>query len=221
MTKNISVLKGFLLSLAASAAVPGMFFTSCEVGLGSAVDTESPNVAVTYPPSNAAVRGEFVLSGTCSDDQRVSSVSVTLTNTTLSKSFGPFTESFTIVEDPKSWSLTLNKYDATNSSYYNGWEFPDGKYSAVAVATDPSGRKYGEIAYAFEIDNTTPVFILKSPASIDASSPTAYGANFKINGTIAEDHTVKTMALTLYAADGTTVIGNTDASPYIASNVEI
>lgn len=181
-------------------AVSCLIFTTCEVGLGSSVDTESPEVAVTYPPANAAVRGTFVLAGTCSDDKNVASVSVTLTNTTMSKSFGPYTEKFDTKTEITSWSMSLNKTSTTNAAYYNGWELPDGKYTVTYFATDTSGRTSGGSTYAIEIDNTAPVFILKSPASIDKDNPTSYGANFKINGTIAEDHTVKTMAVTIYAA---------------------
>ena len=56
--KNNS-LNGFFIFLA--AAVFSIFtFAACEVGLGSAVDTQPPTVAIAYPPSLSIIRESFV-----------------------------------------------------------------------------------------------------------------------------------------------------------------
>ena len=48
---------------------------SCEVGLGSAVDVLTPELAITYPATGTIVKGKFALSGTCSDDGQIDHIS--------------------------------------------------------------------------------------------------------------------------------------------------
>ena len=49
---------------------------SCEIGLGSAVDTQPPSVSISYPPSLSVIRDEFLFAGTWSDDQKVEDIFV-------------------------------------------------------------------------------------------------------------------------------------------------
>ena len=55
--------------------------TSCEVGLGSAVDVLTPELGITYPATGTIVRGKFALSGTCSDDGKIDHITVTIRST--------------------------------------------------------------------------------------------------------------------------------------------
>ena len=71
-----------------SAAV--LIFASCDIGLGDAVDTSNPTVEIKYPPKNAVIRDSFLLSGICDDDISVTSVKVTITNSTTKKNYGPY-----------------------------------------------------------------------------------------------------------------------------------
>jgi large repetitive protein len=187
---------------------------SCQVGLGSAVDTESPTIDITYPPASAVIKGTFTLAGTCSDDQGVSSITVTVTNTEDKTEVWSYESA--AASGGKSWSVSLNRTDTAAAT---GFLFPDGKYEASVIAKDSSGHSSGTASRAFEIDNSAPVCILTSPASTDTASPTAYGANFKITGTIADDHTIKTMAVSVYDKNGN-AIGGTDTTPFTESNVE-
>ncbi|MGI5105761.1 hypothetical protein H0R94_01800 [Treponema socranskii] len=181
---------------------------SCEVGLGASVDTVPPSNAITYPPKNAVVRSTFVIAGTCSDDTSVGSVTVSITNTDTKTAYGPFQAD--LAEDKKSWSIRLNKEkrDVPNHPYA-GWDFPDGKYSVTAYATDASGRNSDITANAFTIDNTPPVLILTSPSSSGTLTPDKFGRTISITGTYAEDtdNKIAEMKVLLFKKSGASKIG--------------
>src|SRR5574344_548898 len=186
---------------------------SCQVGLGSQVDTESPTLKIEYPPSSAVIKGSFVFAGSCSDDQGVTAVAVTVINTETSASW-----SYSAAVDGTKWSVdNMNEADQTQAS---GYKFPDGKYEVSAVASDSAGHTSGASSRSFEIDNTAPIFVIKGPGSASISSPTAYGSVFKVTGTIADDHApISYMDVTVYDENGT-VLNNTDTTPYDYTNIE-
>lgn len=179
--------------LAVVSVVFAYALLSCDVGLGSAVDTQAPTLNVTYPATLSTVRGQFVFGGTCADDQKVTSVTVRAHNS--GKSYGPYAA--TIADDAKSWTFSFNK-KAEGKDSYNGWEMPDGKYTLEAVARDASGKSSGTGAITIDIDNTEPIFILNSPGTTDIKNPTVSGSSFKITGTIADDHSIKYMRVNVY-----------------------
>lgn len=181
--------------LAVVSVVFAYALLSCDVGLGSAVDTQAPTLNVTYPATLSTVRGQFVFGGTCADDQKVTSVTVRALNSELGKSYGPYAA--TIAEDAKSWTFSFNK-KAEGKDSYNGWEMPDGKYILEAVARDASGKSSCTGAITIDIDNTEPIFILNSPGTTDIKNPTVSGSSFKITGTIADDHSIKYMRVNVY-----------------------
>ncbi len=185
--------------LAVVSVVFAYALLSCDVGLGSAVDTQAPTLNVTYPATLSTVRGQFVFGGTCADDQKVTSVTVRALNSELGKSCGPYAA--TIAEDAKSWTFSFNK-KAEDKDSYNGWEMPDGKYTLEAVARDASGKSSGTGAITIDIDNTEPIFILNSPGTTDIKNPTVSGSSFKITGTIADDHSIKYMRVNVYENEG-------------------
>ena len=49
---------------------------SCEIGLGSSVDTEAPSLEILNPPSDAVIRDKFAISGKWKDDGSLSEVFV-------------------------------------------------------------------------------------------------------------------------------------------------
>ena len=177
---------GLLTAVFFIAAACVLTVLSCEVGLGASVDTAPPSNAITYPPKNAVVRSTFAIAGTCSDDTSVESVTVSITNTDTNTVYGPF--SADLANDKKSWSIRLNreKRDVPNRPYA-GWDFPDGKYSVTAYATDASGRNSDITANAFAIDNTPPVLILTSPSSSGTLEPDKFGRTISFTGMYAED----------------------------------
>ena len=170
---------------------------SCEVGLGESVDTEAPKISITYPDAKSVIKDRFVLAGECSDDRMVSSVQVTI----LDSSNNPVTGyelKAPVVESAKSgqvWSVEINAKNADGS-----YPLKDGKYTFRTIATDGAGRKSAPFERDLEIDNTAPVFVINSPGSTDTE--TSYGSVLKVEGSIAEAHSVKSMALTVYDTNG-------------------
>lgn len=174
-----------------------VFILSCEVGLGESVDTEAPKISITYPDAKSVIKDRFVLAGECSDDRMVSSVQVTI----LDSSNNPVTGyelKAPVVESAKSgqvWSVEINAKNADGS-----YPLKDGKYTFRTIATDGAGRKSAPFERDLEIDNTAPVFVINSPGSTDTE--TSYGSVLKVEGSIAEAHSVKSMALTVYDTNG-------------------
>ena len=195
-----------------------LMLSSCgeDSGLGATIDTEAPKVAISYPNPKASnvVRDTFVLAGTCSDDKSVSRVEVTVTNTDSQTSYGTFPA--TVDASSNTWSVSLNKNDASNSEYYNGYEFPDGTYKFTVTVYDGAGHSSNDSS-SFDIDNTAPVVVLSSPGS--TTTATEYGSSFYVEGTIAEEHTVSSLAVTIYDADSGDVLNQTDVTPYIENDI--
>lgn len=172
-----------------------------DAGLGSTVDTEAPKLSISYPPAAAYVRGEFVFAGTCSDDKGVTRVEVTVKNLDTGKTYDTV---FAKIENSLTWSININKQTAS------GFELSDGKYMLEVTAYDKSGRSSGTSSRQFDIDNTPPVFVITKPGVnrkvyLSENSISKYGSLFAIEGTIADDHDIASMDVTIYDKDGNPV----------------
>ena len=186
--KNAISLKKYGLFTAISFIVAVCLFPllSCKVGLGGSIDIKPPTNEITYPPKNAVVRSTFIIAGKCEDDTQVKSVTVSITNTDTKTSYGPFQAELS--ENKKSWSITLNKEKRDVSNHpYAGWDYPDGKYSVTAYATDAEDKRSDLTTNAFTIDNTPPILILTSPSSSGGLEPDKFGRTISFTGTYAED----------------------------------
>ena len=56
-----------------------VLFSSCEIGLGSSVDTDSPTIEIVNPSSGVTIRDEFCISGKWDDDGEIKSLILSLT----------------------------------------------------------------------------------------------------------------------------------------------
>lgn len=186
-------------------------FVSCgeDSGLGASIDTKAPTLSIDYPPSGAAIRDSFILAGSCSDDKSISRIVVSVKNLDTSVDYGSY--SATVSSNQTSWQLELNSYDSANSTYCNGWQYPDGKYEFTVTAFDNAGNNSGSSSRQFEIDNTAPVFIISNPGVVKSNnkSASAYGSLFTIDGTISDNHTISLMDVKIYSSDGTLVSSET------------
>ena len=186
-------------------------FVSCgeDSGLGASIDTKAPTLSIDYPPSGAAIRDSFILAGSCSDDKSISRIVVSVKNLDTSVDYGSY--SATVSSNQTSWQLELNSYDSANSTYCNGWQYPDGKYEFTVTAFDNAGNNSGSSSRQFEIDNTAPVFIISNPGVVKSNnkSASAYGSLFTIDGTISDNHTISLMDVKIYSIDGTLVSSET------------
>lgn len=183
--------------------------TSCEIGLGAAVDTEAPVASILAPNVKEAISGDILVSGTCSDDAKMGHMMIVeLLNYETQQAVPQLTgQTLPVTNGGTEWSFSL-KYCGDYKYSFNGGEpftLMDGTYTLTMIAVDASEqkRKSGITARSFDVDNTAPVFLLTKPNSIDLDQACAFGQNVKIKGSIADDHNIANMKITLYPyADG-------------------
>ncbi|MDY3130408.1 MAG: Ig-like domain-containing protein, partial [Treponema sp.] len=162
-----------------------LFLASCDVGLGSAVDTEPPVLTIDYPQSGSIIKDSFILAGSCKDDVAVSKVEVVVkTQGSTSKVVGIYEAD--VDNKDNFWQVELNHFVESRESY-NGWEYADGEYSIDVRAYDDASRVSGTSSISVKIDNTAPLLILKTPGNANIDAPTEYGTTVKIAGTIVDD----------------------------------
>lgn len=188
------IMKKFALLVLCMSSFFSAVLVSCEVGLGKAVDTVSPTVEIEEPSADFIVRDEFVMSGTCSDDQGVASIKITLKNTSTKTVYGPFDAEISGQND--SWTCEINPFDKEEP-------IPDGTYEASAVAKDAYGRATTGTK-TFSIDNTPPLLVLTRPSTKVAAAGSeqnfdTYGAEFDITGQVADDSNVDKLVVSVYS----------------------
>ncbi len=188
-------LKDSVLAVFSAAFV--FAFSSCEIGLGAAVDTMAPVVkSIDSPAQNSARNGSIEVTGTCEDDTGMSHLLVTLKSNANDSEVYDLGEIEPESKGPgvSSWKFNL-EYDKTAGEYvYAGKDgeqrlsLKDGTYILEVLAVDGSGRKSQRLPQTFDIDNTPPVFLLSSPNSLTLEAPTLYGRTITLKGTISDDH---------------------------------
>ncbi len=173
--------------------------SSCEVGLGASVDTQPPTVDIQEPSANFIVRDVFTMTGSCSDEQGLSNVTITLRNTQTSEYYPKAETPYTakLNKEQTQWECVVNPFE-------EGKEIPDGSYEATVIATDKAGRKTSATK-SFKIDNTPPLLILTRPStstSVDGriilNSTDTYGQELMIQGEVADDNSVDLMEVKIY-----------------------
>ncbi|MBO4532199.1 MAG: hypothetical protein J5726_00675 [Treponema sp.] len=182
--KTFGFFKNILKPLAVlfTAGLVLSFLSSCEIGLGAAVDTQPPVVGITYPPSLSVIRDSFVLAGTWSDDQGVKTVHVDVYQS-LDEGKKLIHEEEAVVSVDGKWSITLNNFDKNNAKFYNGWEYSDGDYEIQVYAEDNAKHTSGIASRTVSIDNTAPVLVITNPTTAGSdATPAAFGQIVQLKG---------------------------------------
>lgn len=186
-------MKRFLVSFIALLAFGAALFVSCEIGLGSSVDTQPPLVAVESPTADYIIKDAFVMQGTCSDEQGVQAISVSLKNTATKKSYSGYTGKIDSVKG--TWTCTINPLSESKP-------IPDGTYEATVKATDFAGRT-SVATKSFVIDNTAPLLVLTRPSTKISGDGEpefdSYGAQFDITGQVADDSNIDRLVVSIYS----------------------
>ena len=197
--------------------------TSCEIGLGAAVDTEAPSAAIVSPAVKEAVGHNITVSGTCFDDAKMDHLVIeSLRYYETGEEITPLSgQEISTYNRGTEWSFTLNHEGGSNYNF-NGSHFTlrDGTYTLSMKAYDEQGRISGIVSRSFDVDNTPPIFLLSKPNSLNIGEPTAYGKSVKILGTIADDHNIQKMTVYLYKEGETTpvVLQKSDFSGFDVSD---
>ena len=111
-----------------------LFTISCEIGLGSSVDTDPPSLSIDGKIADKVIRDDFALRGTYSDDGVINSLTAVLKRT--DNTGDPISLTGTIVENPKkrgTGTWTIDVPAKTNP-------IKDGTYQADVSITDGLGR---------------------------------------------------------------------------------
>ena len=170
-------------------------FSSCEVGLGSSVDTEAPEITIVSPSVGSIIRDKFALSGRWGDDGSVADIWVTLKRT------DGMSGEWTISGSDVSWVQDENDIQQGN------WKaivdptakgLVDGPYQAIVHIKDNNGHKITQ-STSFTIDNTPPILILSRPGTtINSIDFDSYGKKITLEGKATDDNDVGLIELSVY-----------------------
>lgn len=202
---------GFSLwcSLAVFLVLP---FTGCEVGLGEAVDTRPPELAVTYPKADSVIRESFVVEGTCKDETSMDKVVLTFSYQS-DNSGDEYEFEAELNTSATAWRCTINTPDE-NGKY----PLRDGLYNVKIVAYDKAGTT-NDKSISYIIDNTAPLLILENPSTtISSSSPNKFGQTLKVVGRVADDNDIDMLKFDVYDENGEYIDSVTDTN--VAQNME-
>ena len=197
MQKKLSIILKLLLASVI------LMFTSCEIGLGEAVDTEPPSLEIACPVSDAIIRDAFRLAGTWSDDGSIAGLTVTLERTDGTRVYGPFAG--TVIESeeddqPNTWFCEIYPKDAS-------FDVVDGSYVATVAITD-EGEHTTIMTRQFTVDNTAPIIVLQRPSSKSSvkseKEVDSYGQTFTLEGQAADDNNVNLIRVNIYADEACT-----------------
>jgi len=157
-----------------------LFTISCEIGLGSSVDTEPPALAIDASLVDTVIADDFNIEGTYSDDGSIHDIKAILKRT---DGYGSEIEIQGIFkEDLKkrgsgTWAIPV---EAKSKNIV------DGSYQATVYITDSLGRVTTQ-STTFTIDNTPPVLILTKPNSKPGDETVStYGQRLFLAGNIAD-----------------------------------
>lgn len=170
----------------------GFIFGSCEIGLGSAVDTEPPSVSIETPGVDVVIRDSFAIRGTWSDDGEIDSLTAVLERTDGNGSPISFVGEVFVNEDDNysgSWKIIV---DPVSQGIL------DGTYQLTLSIKD-KGEHTTIQTRTFTIDNTAPLIVLQRPSSkSEATSIDSYGQSFTLTGQAADDNDVSHIYVNIY-----------------------
>ncbi len=186
-------MKKFAIALLMILSIIGV---SCQIGLGAAVDTEPPKLAIENPPVDAIIRDNFALSGTWSDDGKIASITAKLTRTDGNGSEYEYTGTFTealIKRGSGTWKIEVPVLEDS---------VIDGTYQAVVTIKDATDRVTTQ-STTFNLDNTPPLVILQRPATdistTDEDSIDTFGKIFTLEGRAADDNNIDHIDIKIYS----------------------
>ena len=189
-----------------------LLFVSCEIGLGSAVDTMPPELVISQPAAGSIIRDSFTIGGNWTDDGQIAAVSLILRDTDNDKKFGPYDAQFeTLSNGEGTWHYTLEK-DLV----------PDGNYEVNITIKDTQNHK-SENQRQITIDNTAPVLVLQRPFSKlgTESKVESYGQIVTLEGQAADDSGVGLIELNVYSDPELQNLVKTLSFPSIPKTISI
>ncbi len=173
-------------------------FSSCEIGLGSAVDIQPPSVIIDSPKVDSVIRDVFAINGRWSDDGKINSVKLTLKRTVGDEApveiDGEF-QTDDILKETGTWKVIVD---------YKEEGLTDGTYQATVSIKDKSNHETTQ-STTFTIDNTPPVLVLSRPSTkIGSNGFDSYGRTFTLEGKASDDNEVKLIEVNIFENEDST-----------------
>ena len=169
-------------------------FISCEIGLGSSVDTEAPQIEITTPKPGSIIRGEFKIGGNWADDGKIESILINLERTDGKTGSQTIKADFSQSKDGEQnpWSSKINPQNKNSTLI-------DGDYIATIEITD-SGKHTTSKTVQFTIDNTAPIIVLQRPSTKNTSTQIdSYGQKFTLEGQAADDNNIDLIEMLIFS----------------------
>ena len=190
----ISVLFSFLIT------------SSCEIGLGAAVDTLVPTISIDSPAADSTIRDSFSFRGTWSDDGAIMGVSVTLNSINTDGTTKPVAAKNGTV----AYAQVLGQQNTWVCEINPGEDgIKDGNYEASIVITDLAGHST-TATRQITIDNTAPVVVLQRPSTrLESAESDTYGQTVSIEGQAADDSRVGLIEMRIYGDEECTQLLHT------------
>ena len=182
----ISVLFSFLIT------------SSCEIGLGAAVDTLVPTINIDSPAADSTIRDSFSFRGTWSDDGAIMGLTVTL-NTIEGDTVGQPALTKSGIVNHAQVIGQANTWECTIEPGAEGLK--DGKYEATVTITDMAGHATS-VNRQITVDNTAPVVVLQRPGTdleAAAGEMDSYGQTLSLEGQAADDSSISHIDVKVYA----------------------
>ena len=168
-----------------------LLFMTCDPGLGKAVDTQAPKVAIKFPETKSVLKGGFVMKGTASDEVKVASCDVIFKDINSPKEY-----KFKANVSNDEFSIALNAPRADGT-----FEIPDGDYNVTVKVSDAYRNSTADVVYT--IDNTAPTVLITSPNSYSESNwPNMY-KTFSIKGEVYDATTISEVIVYIVDENGT------------------
>lgn len=180
--------------------IVSVLFMSCEIGLGSSVDTEAPSITITVPATDSIIKDKFAVAGTWSDDGSIDSVNVTVKRTDGNGSQYTYDADVSGSDGSGQWLAVINPL-------LEDKKLIDGSYEATVAITDNGGHTVTQTR-TFVIDNTAPTIVLQRPgtkveegedSSDEDITPDAYGQTFSITGMGADGNTIDHIDIDIFS----------------------
>ena len=199
MKKNS--LLGLILGLGLIAFGAAVSITSCEVGLGSAVDVLSPELTIQSPATGNIIRDVFAVSGVYEDDGKIDHIKITLRPTSDDGKAETHEYRAEVFEETNTWRCVIDPFSETKPVL-------DGSYEATIEIAD-TAKHVTTKSRQFTIDNTPPVVVLQKPSSDDLAEDNliqSYGQYLTFEGQAADDNDVERLVVKFYSKDDPTTV---------------
>ena len=209
--------KGFYCIFSTFILFTMFLFATCEIGLGSSVDTEAPVISVSRPSLDNVdvIRGEFPVMGTWSDDGEIQEIKINIKSGD-DKDFEYFAD--VKKEAHKAgegtWFVAINPQDENNP-------ISDGSYSLQIDIKDKSGHVTSKSTNII-IDNTPPIVVLTRPSTAyNATSFDTYGQTFSLEGQAADTNNISVIEVNIYSDQECTNLVGQIALPNVPNSISM